>query len=502
MSARLLAAFILNPFFCQCFVTAAVGINIIGFGCILGFPAILLPQLHTPDTPVPVTKEAESWIVAALALSVLAGNFISPPIMDRLGRKMTHYALTVIFLIGWFTIILATSVEALIVGRILHGIAGGLLSTLRSILIGEYTSPRNRGAFLTIVSLSQAFGIFIVHLIGSFLSWQKTAFVCVFFPFVSLVMIIYTPESPSWLVSRGRYDECRQVFKWLRGNEENDELEDMIEARLAFEQAAVKENKNQNWFSKLATIIRKREFYIPIIIMIHSNILLQFSGGPIMSSYSTVIMNLLMGPKANAYFWMVFIDTQRIIFNTIAIFIINRTKRRVMIFTTGLLSVESHFAIAIYAYCRNHGWDYDPVWLPALLINLQYLAVAIGTVPMPQVIGGEVFPLEYRSIGGTISQAAGGVAMFVALKTFPTLLDKTGLHGTYTFYGAILLVNLIIVLILLPETKGKTLQQIENEFRGRALKLEELEAKQSLQSNPIEIYKRKVSERSSSPVLL
>ncbi|XP_046974080.1 facilitated trehalose transporter Tret1-2 homolog [Vanessa cardui] len=493
----------ISPFIKQCFVTAAVGINIIGFGCILGFPAILLPQLKTPDTPILLTKGSESWIVAVLALSVLAGNFISPPFMDRLGRKMSHYVLTAIFLIGWFIITMATSVEALIVGRILQGVAGGILSTLRSILIGEYTSPSNRGAFLTIVSLSQAFGIFLVHLIGSFLSWQQTAFVCVFFPFISLVMIIYTPESPSWLVSKGRFDECRQVFRWLRGNNEDDELEDMIEARVAFEQAAVKENKNRNWFAKLYTIIRKREFYKPIIIMIHSNVLLQFSGGPTLSSYSTVIMSLLMGPEANAYFWMVFIDTQRIIFNTIAIFIINKTKRRVMIFTTGLLSVGSHFAIAIYGYCRTHGWGYGAVWLPAMLINLQYLAVAVGTVPMPQVIGGEVFALQYRSIGGTISQAAGGVAMFLALKTFPTLVDEVGLHGTYTFYGAVLLANLVIVLILLPETKGKTLQQIENEFRGRPIKLEELEAKQSLQSNPIEIYERKMSERRcSNPVLL
>lgn len=311
-------------------------------------------------------------------------------------------------------------------------------------------------------------------------------------------MVIYTPESPSWLLTRGRYDECRKVFKWLRGNEEDHELENMIEAKLAFDKNAIRDYKKQNWFVSLTKIIRKKEFYKPIIIMILCNNIMQFSGSPTTAAYSTVIISMLMGPKANPYFWMVFLDSLRLILNTIAIYVIHRVKRRVMTSTTGALSVASHFAIAIYVYCRIKGWSYDAIWLPALLINLQFLAVSVGTVPMAQVIGGEIFPLEYRSIGGTISQATGGGALFLALKTFPSSIYHVGLHGTYAIYGGFILINFIVMLILLPETKGKTLQQIEDEFRGRPLRHDEIEAKQSLQSNPVEIYKRQLEERRTS----
>lgn len=367
------------------------------------------------------------------------------------------------------------------------GITGGILITLRSVLIGEYTSPKNRGAFLTTVSLTQTFGIFFSHLLGSLLSWQKTALICAFFPFVSLVMIMYTPESPSWLVSKGRYDECREVFRWLRGTREDDELEDMIEARIAFDQAAIKESIDNNICRKLIRIIKKKEFYKPIIIMINGNMLMQFSGGTTMAAFSTVIISLLMGPSANAHFWMVILDSQRIICNAFAVFVINRTRRRVMLLSTGILSIASHVGIAVYVYCKINGWNYDALWLPVLLINLQYFAVATGTVPVPQVIGGEVFPLEYRTIGGFISLTTGCGVMFVTLKTFPQLIDSTGLHGTYIVYGSILVLNLIIMLALLPETKGKTLQQIEDEFRGVRLRLDNLEEKHSLQSNSINI---------------
>ncbi|XP_023939695.2 facilitated trehalose transporter Tret1-like [Bicyclus anynana] len=483
----------ISPFMRQCFVTAAVGLNIISFGCVIGFPAILLPQLTGSE--LRLSKEQESWYASVLPLSVLTGNFLTPPIMDRLGRKTTHYALTVISLVASYVTIMATSFEALMIGRCCQGLSGGLLTTLRSVLIGEYTSPKNRGAFLTTVSLSQAFGVFFVHLLGSFLSWQNTALVCVFLPFISLIMVIYKPESPSWLLRRGRYHECREVFRWLRGYEEEGELSEMIEARLAYERAEIKDSYDkQNWFRKLISIIGKREFYKPIILMIISNVLMHISGASTFAPYATLILGLLMGPNANAYFWMVFLDSLRLVSNTLAVYVINRVNRRTMVLATGLLSLASHVAIAYYVYFKQNGWNYEGVWLPALLINLQFVAVGMGMVPMPQVIGGEIFPLEYRSTGGTISMATGGGVMFLALKTFPDLIDKTGLHGTYGLYAVIILVNLVIMMMWLPETKGKTLQQIEDELRGRPLKVEEIQARESLQSNPIVMYKRKLSE--------
>ncbi|CAH2238738.1 jg27663 [Pararge aegeria aegeria] len=492
-----------SPFLRQCFVTATVGFNIIAFGCVIGFPAILLPQLDIEGSSLRLTKEEESWIASMLPLSVLAGNLITPPIMDRLGRKMTHYALTLMSLVGWYVTIMATNFEALVIGRICQGLAAGLLTTLRSVLIGEYTSPKNRGAFLTTVSLSQTFGVFLVHLLGSFLSWQKTALICVFLPFISLVMVIYTPESPSWLLTKGKYTECKENFRWLRGYGEEEELSDMVQARIAYEKAEIKESYvKQNWFRNLATITRKREFYKPIIIMVMSNILMHVSGASTFAPYATMILGLLMGPNANAYFWMVFLDSLRLVSNTFAVYVINRLRRRTMVLATGALSLVSHIALACYVYLKQNGWNYEAIWLPALLINLQFLAVGMGMVPMPQVIGGEIFPLEYRSTGGTISMAIGGGIMFVALKTFPGLIEKTGLYGTYGLYAVIISVNLIAMMLWLPETKGKTLQQIEDELRGRPLKVEEIMARESLQSNPIEIYKRKLSaRRCSSPTI-
>lgn len=316
------------------------------------------------------------------------------------------------------------------------------------------------------ISLAQSFGIFFAHFIGSLISWQKTAMVCISFSFISLCLTIYCPESPSYLAARGRYDDCKNAFRWLRGNEEEEELEEMIEARRVLKKSEVKTNK----LKVMRVTVTKKEFYKPIIIMVHAYAMVEFAGGTTMASYSTVIIGLLLGPSANVNFWMITLDVQRIISNSIAVYVINRSKRRVCLFSIGSLSVVIHLMIAGYVYGKtNDLLPFENMWVPVILINLQIFTVATGMVPLPSVIAGEVFPLQYRSIGGSISIVSIATVTFTVLKTFPGLVDSVGLSGTYCIYAGALTYFLTVIWFLLPETKGKTLQQIEDEFRGTKL---------------------------------
>lgn len=365
----------------------------------------------------------------------------------------------------------------MIIGRIIHGMSFGLMLPLRSVLIGEYTSPKNRGAFLTTISVTQSFGILLVHLIGSLVSWQKTILIVISFPVASLLMTFYTPETPSWLADKGKYEQSKEVFRWLRGNGEEEELEAMITARCC------KANKTPIAnCGDLLTVIKKKEFYKPIVIMIHSYLMGEFSGGALMSCYSTTVITLMAGPEVDAHFWMVALDAQRNVSNIIAVFVVNKVRRRTMMLATGSLCILTSLAIACYVYARNLGLPYTPTWIPIVLINIQFFTIAVGMVNLPYVIAGEIFPLEYRSVGGSISIVSIACGYFLVTKTFPALVGAIGLHGSYAVYAAAMSYNLLIVWALLPETKGKTLQEIEGHFRGKALEPEEVEIRQSLKN--------------------
>ncbi|XP_048000355.1 facilitated trehalose transporter Tret1-like isoform X2 [Leguminivora glycinivorella] len=471
----------ISPFLRQCLVTAAVSSSVIGCGCAFGFPGILLPQLEHPDSPLQVSADQASWLASVSSIPMICGNFMVPALMTHGGRKVALYVVILVMMLGWCTIIFAHSYELLLLGRILQGLSFGMFMPLRSIFIGECTSPRYRGGFLSTSTLAQTFGLLFVHLIGSLISYQMTALCSISFAIISLILAIISPESPSWLATKGQYDRCRKNFIWYRGEEEIPELEKMIQSVKLLE---TNKSTEQNKLKEIMSVATKREFYKPIFLMFALYILMTYSGGLIMGAYSVTILQLLLGPSINAHLWMVALDFQRLVFSIIAVYVINKVRRRTMLFSVGVLCASSQLAMGAYVYARTKGFlSFESLWIPGILINLQMLSVSMGMQPLPFVIAGEVFPLQYRGLGGSIGLVAQCGSVFIILKAFPSLIALAGLHGTYTVYSGVIIACLAVAWVLLPETSGRTLQQIEEHFRGAPLPDIEADVKESAPLN-------------------
>lgn len=364
----------------------------------------------------------------------------------------------------------------LIIGRVLQGLSFGMLMPVRSVVIGEYTSPENRGAFLSTISLSLSLGIFFVHLVGSFLTWQYTALICSFFSYLSLIMTFYCPESPSYLVMKRKYHKCKKAFRCLRGDKEEDELEQMIIARQVMEET---ETKKMN-YKEFVRVLKLREFYKPVILVIHSYVLLKASGGPLLAAYAYEILTVMIGTTTDVNFWMVFTDGLRLLFSVASIYVVKRFKRRPLLLTLGSLCVISLLSISLYIYLKTREMlSYDATWISVALISFFSLANAFGMNPLPNIIAGEVFPIAYRAPAAGISVIFDCATIFLVMKTFPFLQASIGIDGVYLLYAFLVIYLLLVIWILLPETKGKTLQQIEEEFRGRPIVLKEAEVLKS-----------------------
>lgn len=425
--------------------------------------------------------------------------------MANYGRRTANLVSIIPLVVGWFCILTANSIPLLLVARFLQGLSMGISASLGPVLIGEYTSPRNRGAFLTMISLSIATGVLIVHTMGSYLSWQTTALVCAFIVFIDLIIVIYSPESPSFLVDQGRYEECKTVFRWLRGDKEEDELQRMIEAATIAREAKLEVNideslnkKIRNGFSYFGATIKKKEFYKPIFIMIHIYTLGQWAGANILAAYTVDIFHHVVGPDVNVALMIITIDTQRIISNACAVFVIRKVKRRTMLFVTVGINLFAFLATAAYTYAKTQGMlPFDHPLIGVALIHIHMFSIATGTVPLPFIIAGELFPLEYRSLAGGLSVLFLSTNLFITVKTVLFLFNTVGVHGAYCIYAGIVAYCLFIAWKFLPETKDRTLQDIEDEFRGRPLSPEELKSVESLTSWKLHNKDR----RCSSPVV-
>lgn len=405
---------------------------------------------------------------SVISIALVAGALTLPFIMNRLGRRTANFISVSIMLTGWFAIILAKSISALIIARFLQGFSMGLSTSLCSVLIGEYTSPKNRGAFLTTISLAIACGTLISHALGNYFHWQVIALVCAFITFVNLMIVLYSPESPSYLVSKGRYDDCRKTFHWLRGYEEEEELEKMIKTDVENKEGRFLHKKTESKLDYYKKVFRKKEFYKPLILVVHLYMIGQWSGANILAAYTRVIFHTIIGKNVDISLMIISMDIQRIISNSCAIFVIRRVRRRPMLISTISINLLSFATIGTYAYFKsNNLLPYDHPFIGIILIHIHMFSIATGSVPLPNIIAGEVFPLEYKGLAGTISVLFLSLNLFITLKCNPFFFRTIGLHGTYWLYSGVVSFCLAVSWVMLPETKDKTLQDIEEEFRGK-----------------------------------
>lgn len=342
----------------------------------------------------------------------------------------------------------------------------GLQAAAAPVTIAEYSSPKYRGAFLATIAFSFATGMLVAHIFGTLLYWRTAAVACGSFYAVSLILISIPPETPPYLASKGKNNECRKSFRWFRGNDENSEKE--LEVLL---------NSQKKYTPKVALftfyrqMITKPEFYKPTVIMMFMFVLFQISGMTVVPSYTVPMMEEVSGGTIEAYTSMLMVDVVRFLTAVIACIVVNKLRRRTVLFVGIIVSVVSLLTAALLLYLRDLGYlPEEYKWTPVVPTLLYIFGKTLGILPIPWAIAGEIFPLAYRSIGSGISGMFLSVMFFVVVKTAPTSFRQIGINGTFCVYGISIAICGVFLFFLLPETKGKTLYEIECHFRGESEK--------------------------------
>lgn len=400
-----------------------------------------------------------SFTAATASFALFFGNLLSGYLMERFGRRKSQIMLALFFTGGWLIIGFANNVNVILVGRFITGFCQGWLGPLGPVFIGEISTPAYRGFFLAGLSLAIAVGVLMSHLFGTFLHWTYSSLLCGLFPLTAGIILYFAPESPAWLASRNRIDECITSFKWYRGTSPamKTELDRMI---------ADQSNKDQSK-SKLSMLMKnivEPEFWKPLIIMMVFFIMTQLSGVNVICAYTTDMMKELIGNNKHTYEAMLSIDVLRCVSLLVACVLLKRKGRRPMAMFSGIFTSLSLIILASYMFFvkRNHRSPFITLGLMTI-----YMIVSnMGVVPLPWNMVGELFATETKGLGSGISVMTTSISYFATVKTAPGLFRSIGHDGTYLFYGLSTLLGTIFLYFYLPETKGKTLLQIEEHFRN------------------------------------
>lgn len=364
-------------------------------------------------------------------------------------------------IVGWLVIYFANSIELLLLGRFLTGLVTGILGPPSSVYIGETSSPSYRGFLLAAISLAIAVGLLVAHLLGTFLTWQLTALICVTMPCLAFGLLLPVPESPSWLAKRGKLQEAEEAFLWCRGHsmEAKEEMYTMLETQKT-------STINLTTKEKLSHLLRK-EFLKPLAIINVFFITNQFCGVNAITFYSVTIMQDTVGDGLDKYVAMLIMDTIRVVMSVVACVLLRKCGRRPLAIISGFGAAVSLFVLSAFVYLTTVEPNLGSLSFVPLTALIGYITfVSLGLVPLPWAMNGEVFPLAVREYGSGISSCVAFVAFFLVVKTSPILFAQIGAYGTFSLYGGVALIGTTFLCVFLPETKDKTLQEIEDYFKN------------------------------------
>lgn len=397
-------------------------------------------------------------------MSLVIGTLSCTILMDIFGRKIAYILEILPGVTAMLLVYSASDFGTLMAARILDGITAGGTVILGAVIIGEYTSPAYRGVILNLKTASICLGSTIVHSLGHYLHWRTIALI-VLIPYAVALVIIFTwNESPAWLASRGRFAESEEAFLWLRGDavESRAELDNLIKAQ---EERAASEIKS-SFLDKIKIFFHKmknKDFLQPVFVMVSSCMLLELCGRHLVPAYAADIVGGIVGNHAQSFYYTLAIDLIITVSATCSSILIKLMKTRTLLFSSGVSSLCVLASVCFYLFLASRDVvSKDRPWIPLTMFIVYFILVNLGCTPIPLALIGEILPLEHKSYGLFAFSVVGCISLIAMLKIFPYLLLSLHIYGTFALLGLFMAIMLTMLYFTLPETKDKTLQDIED----------------------------------------
>ncbi|XP_018394004.1 PREDICTED: facilitated trehalose transporter Tret1-2 homolog [Cyphomyrmex costatus] len=451
----------------QCLVTGAVLLVATGGGMPIGYSAVLLPQLSEENSTLHVDRETGSWIAAVHSLATPIGSLLSGPFLDAIGRRGCLQLSVIPLCIGWLIIGLSRNVTTILVGRVICGLSVGFLAVPAQVLVGETAYPSLRG-FLVVGSFgAYCAGILLVYALGASFNWDIVTFYAIILPIAAFIALCLVPESPVWLIRRKKIDKAKKALLWLRGGDieqmlaEVELLDTSIKADLAKKPVNTSLTKK---ISSAMSTIRDPGVLKPLIIINVFNMLQLSSGTYIIVFYAVDMVKDIGNGNIDNYLAAVVTAFIRFIFSIVSCTLLLKMGRRTLGIISALGTSLASLILAGYLIARKEGSSVD-VYVLAVCLLFYVGSNTMGLLTLPGLMIGELMPLRARGIGGGCIFFIFNLFLFFLTKYFPLVNDLVGTTGIFALFGIFSLLEAIFIYLALPETKDRTLQEIEEYFQ-------------------------------------
>lgn len=445
-----------NTFIYLCTIFAAIGGLLFGYdtGVIAG--AILFIRKEFSLAP-----GYEELIIGIISIGAVLGALVSGPLSDRFGRKKIVLASSLLFIASSIQLSLAYDVTTLVMGRILVGFAIGIASTIVPLYIAELAPREHRGALVTAMQLAITIGILLAFLSGAIFAkhenWRLMFLIGAIPAIIQFIGMLFLPESPRWLIKRGRDSQAMTILTHLRACKEDAEKEI----------SHVKKNikvERSSWHELFHPVARRA-----LLVGIGVTVIQQITGINCVLYYAPTIFQFSgFGSASTALLATAGVGIVNVFMTFIALWLLDKVGRKPLLII-GLSGIIFTLIMLGLGFLLPAGSDIVGfITSLSLMLYVAFFAFSLG--PVGFLLNSEIYPLKIRGRAMSLAIFSNWLANFLVTSTFLTLIHNIGPTLTFWTYGAVGIIGWVFIYFQVPETKGKSLEEIQDFWRRKASK--------------------------------
>ncbi|KAK5645216.1 hypothetical protein RI129_006516 [Pyrocoelia pectoralis] len=431
-------------------------LTVISDGMHYGWSSPIVPMLKSSESSITIKDSDVVWLENCLMFGGVAGLFLTMYLLDKVGRKWTMLIAAVENMVAWILIATATSLNVYLVARFIAGIAADVNFVAAPVYIAEIADKKVRGRLSSLINIFSLLGVVLIYSVGPSLTIALSSTIGIGFIIVEFLTFSSMPESPYYLLVRKKGEAARKSLQTFRNVDVSDEFKELAEI-------VERENAARGRPLDLITVKSYRKSILIVTVL---NFAQHFTG------LSVMIMNLHIileesGSSAKANSTAIQFALLMVVACIISMFLVDSVGRRVLLCTSSFLTAVSLFVISTYFAVKHAGVDTsDYTWIPITSIMLYAIVHKIGLSFVPIIITSELFPTNIKAVAVTIGDALYVTASAISIFVFHYLYRNFGMHVPFFLFSVCAILIGIFAIFILPETKGRSLDEIQQILKG------------------------------------
>ncbi|XP_068221455.1 facilitated trehalose transporter Tret1-like isoform X2 [Palaemon carinicauda] len=421
---------------------------------VYGWTAATLPSMEEDPDLVMDTADI-AWIASIISIGCVIGSIFAGKATDWIGRRTMLLVMAPILSGGWVIVAVAPNIAIVLLGRIICGISTAFVFSALSVYCAEVPEGRLRGRLGLIPSLFMTSGVVLSYIAGVFFSWRISCYICLA-PLILMFLLLWAvPESPYWYLLKGRKDGCEASLRWLRGQNYD------FSADVAEMEAKIKSVGNKVEYQELWKPRTRK----PLLLSLFVATLQQFTPGNILISYAGLIF--ISAGVENHRMAILISGFLQILFTLLSVLTVDCVGRRPLLILSTFITGIAAICLALYYLLTEVLGIYCPLWIPIVSVLTAVSGYCIGCRTVPPLFAVELFNTTIRSTASSVYLFYNRLLAFAISQVYPFYNEAYGAHVVFFTFGGLSIVSCLVAFFVIPETKGKTLEQIQEHFESQ-----------------------------------